>query len=118
MTDALGLPVSYGQADILELGRLGRTFDVVDVGGVLHHMAEPLTGWRVLVSLLRPGGLMRVALYSTARAAAHHGSTASDWGTRLACYAGGHSRRAAADPRAAGGGAGTPHRDGGWIFSR
>jgi Flp pilus assembly protein TadD/SAM-dependent methyltransferase len=64
MTDALELPVSYGQADILELGRLGRAFDVVDVGGVLHHMAEPLTGWRVLVSLLRPGGLMRVALYS------------------------------------------------------
>jgi len=64
MTDALGLSVNYGQADILELGRLGRTFDVVDVSGVLHHMAEPLAGWRVLVSLLRPGGVMSVALYS------------------------------------------------------
>jgi SAM-dependent methyltransferase len=63
-TDKLGLPVSYGQADILELGHLGRTFDVVDVAGVLHHMAEPLAGWRVLVSLLRSGGVMRVALYS------------------------------------------------------
>ena len=65
MTDTLGLPVSYGQADILELGQLGRTFDVVDVAGVLHHMADPLAGWRVLVSLVRPGGFMRVALYST-----------------------------------------------------
>jgi tetratricopeptide (TPR) repeat protein/SAM-dependent methyltransferase len=64
MTDALGLPVSYGQADILELGELGRTFDVVDAGGVLHHMADPLAGWRTLLALLPPGGLMRVALYS------------------------------------------------------
>ena len=65
MTDEMMLPVSYGQADILELGQLGRAFDVVDVAGVLHHMADPLAGWRVLVSLLRPGGFMRVALYST-----------------------------------------------------
>jgi tetratricopeptide (TPR) repeat protein/2-polyprenyl-3-methyl-5-hydroxy-6-metoxy-1,4-benzoquinol methylase len=64
MTDKMSMPVSYGQADILELGGLGRTFDVVDVAGVLHHMAEPLSGWRVLVSLVRPGGFMRVALYS------------------------------------------------------
>ena len=64
MTEALELPVSYGQADILELGELGRTFDAVEVSGVLHHMAEPLAGWRVLVSLVRPGGFMRVALYS------------------------------------------------------
>jgi tetratricopeptide (TPR) repeat protein/SAM-dependent methyltransferase len=64
MTDALGLPVSYGQADILELGEFGRTFDVVDAGGVLHHMADPLGGWRTLISLLRPNGLMRIALYS------------------------------------------------------
>ena len=65
MTDTLGLPVSYGQADILELGQLGRTFDVIEVSGVLHHMAEPLEGWRMLVSLVRLGGFMRVALYST-----------------------------------------------------
>ncbi|TIH43004.1 hypothetical protein, partial [Klebsiella pneumoniae] len=32
--------------------------------GVLHHLAEPMTGWRVLVSLLRPGGTMRIGLYS------------------------------------------------------
>jgi len=65
MTDALGLSVSYGQADILELRQLRRSFDVVDAGGVLHHMADPLAGWRVLISLLRPNGLMRIALYST-----------------------------------------------------
>jgi len=64
-TDALGLKVDYGQADILELGSLGRKFDVVDSGGVLHHMRDPGAGWRQLVSLLRPNGLMRIALYST-----------------------------------------------------
>ena len=66
MTDTLGLkPITYGQADILELGSLGRSFDVVDSAGVLHHMADPLAGWRVLTGLLRPGGFMRIALYST-----------------------------------------------------
>jgi len=64
MTDALRLPVDYGQADILELRDLRRTFDVVDVSGVLHHLAEPLAGWSILVALVRPGGFMRVALYS------------------------------------------------------
>src|SRR5262245_16284650 len=32
--------------------------------GVLHHLADPITGWRVLVSLLRPAGFMRLGIYS------------------------------------------------------
>jgi 2-polyprenyl-3-methyl-5-hydroxy-6-metoxy-1,4-benzoquinol methylase len=64
-TRALGIRnIEYGQADILKLGALGRKFDVVDCSGVLHHLADPLAGWRVLLSLLRPDGIMRVALYS------------------------------------------------------
>jgi tetratricopeptide (TPR) repeat protein/2-polyprenyl-3-methyl-5-hydroxy-6-metoxy-1,4-benzoquinol methylase len=64
-TQALGLNnLSYAQADILKLGSLGRTFDVVDSSGVLHHLADPLAGWRVLLSLLRPNGVMRLGLYS------------------------------------------------------
>jgi hypothetical protein len=31
---------------------------------VLHHMADPWAGWRVLSSLLRPSGIMQVGLYS------------------------------------------------------
>ncbi|HZP75784.1 MAG TPA: methyltransferase domain-containing protein [Pseudolabrys sp.] len=58
------LPLEYAQADILRLGAIGRTFDIIDSVGVLHHMADPVAGWDVLVSLLRPGGLMRVGLYS------------------------------------------------------
>ena len=56
--------IEYGQADILNLGTIGRTFDLIAAGGVLHHMADPMQGWRVLVSLLRPGGLMQLAFYS------------------------------------------------------
>ena len=64
-TRELGLRnIEYAQADILELGAIGRTFDRIESVGVLHHLAEPAAGWRVLVSLLRPGGRMRIGLYS------------------------------------------------------
>ena len=52
------------QADILKLDQLKEKFDIVDSVGVLHHMDEPLTGWKVLTNLLKPGGLMRIGLYS------------------------------------------------------
>jgi len=66
-TRELGLRnIEYAQADILELGRLGRTFDRIESVGVLHHLADPKVGWRVLVALLRPGGKMRIGLYSEA----------------------------------------------------
>ena len=56
--------LSFHQADILELGSLDRRFDLIEAIGVLHHLADPLAGWRALVGLLAPGGTMRVALYS------------------------------------------------------
>ncbi|SMF41169.1 TPR repeat-containing protein [Tistlia consotensis] len=52
------------QGDILELGGLGEEFDIIECSGVLHHLASPEQGWRVLCGLLAPGGLMRIALYS------------------------------------------------------
>jgi Flp pilus assembly protein TadD/SAM-dependent methyltransferase len=63
-TRALGLDIEYAQADIMRLGALARRFDLIESGGVLHHLAEPYAGWRVLLSLLRPGGFMRIGLYS------------------------------------------------------
>lgn len=68
-TRELGLAnVEYAQADILKLGTIGRSFDRIDCIGVLHHLADPEAGWRVLLGLLRPHGQMRVGLYSeTAR---------------------------------------------------
>ncbi|HEV2220581.1 MAG TPA: methyltransferase, partial [Casimicrobiaceae bacterium] len=56
--------LEHAQADILGLGAIGRSFDVVAATGVLHHLADPLAGWRTLRSLLRPGGFMRIGLYS------------------------------------------------------
>ena len=56
--------IEYAHADILELGSISRTFDIIDSIGVLHHLADPWNAWRVLLSLLRPGGCMRIGLYS------------------------------------------------------
>lgn len=56
--------IEHAQADILELRSCGRDFDVVECSGVLHHLEDPMAGWRVLTDVLRPGGVMRIALYS------------------------------------------------------
>ena len=56
--------VSFLHADLLQLGELGRCFPVIEAVGVLHHMTDPLAGWRVLTDLLLPGGFMRIGLYS------------------------------------------------------
>jgi tetratricopeptide (TPR) repeat protein/2-polyprenyl-3-methyl-5-hydroxy-6-metoxy-1,4-benzoquinol methylase len=64
-SDARGMRgIDYAQADILQLGSLGRSFDMIETSGVLHHLADPMQGWRTLLSLLRPFGLMRLGLYS------------------------------------------------------
>jgi len=62
--------IDYLQADILHLHQVGKEFDIIESAGVLHHMDEPMAGWRVLVDLLKPGGLMRIGLYS--ELARHH----------------------------------------------
>jgi tetratricopeptide (TPR) repeat protein/2-polyprenyl-3-methyl-5-hydroxy-6-metoxy-1,4-benzoquinol methylase len=60
--------IEYAQADILKLGDTSRTFDIIESIGVLHHLADPFTGWRTLLSRLRPGGFMGLGFYSeTAR---------------------------------------------------
>ncbi|HEX5211059.1 MAG TPA: methyltransferase domain-containing protein [Pseudolabrys sp.] len=61
---ALASRIEYVQGDILKLGAIGRTFDFIEVTGVLHHMADPLEGWRVLLALLQPGGIMHLGFYS------------------------------------------------------
>jgi SAM-dependent methyltransferase len=78
--------IDYAQADVLKIGSIGRQFDFVDTTGVLHHLGDWQAGWRALVEVTRPGGVMRLGLYS-ARASAgvvaarafiaaqHYGST-------------------------------------------
>ncbi len=56
--------IDYLQADIINLDCLGKKFDIIESVGVLHHMSEPMLGWRVLTNILKPGGLMNIGLYS------------------------------------------------------
>jgi tetratricopeptide (TPR) repeat protein/SAM-dependent methyltransferase len=64
-TRELGLTnLKYAAADILAFDGAGRTFDLIEASGVLHHLADPFAAWRRLVALLRPGGAMSVGLYS------------------------------------------------------
>ena len=64
-TRELGITnIEYAQADILKLGGIERSFDIIESVGVLHHLADPFAGWRTLLSLLRPGGFMHLGFYS------------------------------------------------------
>lgn len=56
--------IEFGQGDINHLGCFDEKFDYIASAGVLHHMADPKVGWRVLTGLLADNGLMRIALYS------------------------------------------------------
>lgn len=56
--------INFGQGDIMELSSLEDKFDYITSSGVLHHMKDPKAGWQVLYDLLKPKGLMRIALYS------------------------------------------------------
>lgn len=58
--------IRFGQADILKLDDSLGSFDCIECYGVLHHLAEPATGWANLRRLLKPGGIMRIGLYSHA----------------------------------------------------
>ena len=47
-TEQLGITnIEYLQADILDLDLLNKDFDVIESVGVLHHMADPVAGWKV-----------------------------------------------------------------------
>jgi SAM-dependent methyltransferase len=56
--------IAFFQADILEMGASDARFDIVESTGVLHHMADPFEGARAVSTLLKPGGLIKIGLYS------------------------------------------------------
>lgn len=56
--------VTLRHGDLLDLPTLNRQFDVVESAGVLHHMHEPMDGWKAITQCLKPGGWMNIALYS------------------------------------------------------
>jgi SAM-dependent methyltransferase len=64
-TNELGLKnIEYRRADLLALGGYAERFDLIECSGVLHHLEDPAEGLRILAALRKPGGLMRVGLYS------------------------------------------------------
>ncbi len=88
---ALGVAVRFIQGDILDVAALGRDFAMVSSTGVLHHMADPAAGLTALAGVTRPGGVLRIALYSERarawvreahRAIAEHGFAATPEGIR------------------------------------
>ena len=65
MADELGVEnVELVQGDLLELSAIEERFHLIESVGVLHHLAVPIAGWRVLRDLLLPGGVMKIGLYS------------------------------------------------------
>jgi SAM-dependent methyltransferase len=58
--------IDWGQADLLRLTELDRTFDQVESVGTLPCMDDPGEGLAALAALLKPGGRLRLGLYSEA----------------------------------------------------
>ena len=56
--------IEFLQADILELGKLKKRFDIIESAGTLHHMKDPEKGLENLLTLLKKNGLLRLGLYS------------------------------------------------------
>ena len=58
--------IRFFQADLHAVDRLDHKFDVIECTGVLHHLADPKSGWQVLADCFGPNGVMKIALYSKA----------------------------------------------------
>ncbi|HEX9931844.1 MAG TPA: class I SAM-dependent methyltransferase [Allosphingosinicella sp.] len=59
-----GLGVEFRQLDLHRVAELGRRFDFITCSGVLHHLPDPEAGWAALAEVLKPGGVLRVLVYS------------------------------------------------------
>ena len=52
------------QMDILEVSLLELKFDIIECGGVLHHMDDPSKGLKALLGVLKNNGFLKLGLYS------------------------------------------------------
>ena len=58
--------IEWYQGDILDIEKLNYSFDYIEASGVLHHMKDPAQGFNALKNQLKPNGLMKLGLYSSA----------------------------------------------------
>lgn len=56
--------IDFHQLDLHEVATLNRDFHMIASSGVLHHLPDPEAGWAALTHVLRPGGVMKIMLYS------------------------------------------------------
>ncbi len=56
--------INFIQGDLLDLKSINKKFDLIESVGVLHHMEDPLRGWRTLSNCLKDNSLMLIGLYS------------------------------------------------------
>ena len=56
--------VTFKQMDLLNIAELGDIFDIIECGGVLHHMENPSKGLSILLQQLKSGGYIKLGLYS------------------------------------------------------
>ena len=64
-TEEFGIEnIEYLHADILQLKKLNKKFDIIESSGTLHHMKNPLEGLKVLLDILEPHGYLKLAFYS------------------------------------------------------
>ena len=56
--------IEFIQIDIIDIMNLKKNFHIIESVGVLHHMDNPLVGWKNLYNVLHSNGLMMIGLYS------------------------------------------------------
>jgi SAM-dependent methyltransferase len=62
---ALGVSgIDFRRLDLHDASALGRQFDVIFCAGVLHHLPAPERGLEAITRVLRPGGVMNIAVYT------------------------------------------------------
>lgn len=67
MAEKLGIHnVEFLHGDLLDIPRMERRFHHIDCFGVLHHLRDPMAGWRALNAALLPGGTLGIGVYSKA----------------------------------------------------
>ena len=56
--------VIFEKMDLLNIADLVGMFDIIECSGVLHHMDKPSDGLSALIQKLKPGGYIKIGLYS------------------------------------------------------